>query len=159
MIKIKPEEKDLDLVITGAEYGAGKRSGWMSSFILSCFDDKTGKFLEIGKMGTGIKEKTQEEVSTEDSENKPSATTFAELTKILHKDIIKENGKNVTIKPKLVISVTYQEIQRSPNYNSGFALRFPRFVCLRPDRKPDTASTLKEIEEDFTKQKRNWQYG
>jgi len=57
MLKIKPEEKDLDLVITGAEYGAGKRSGWMSSFILSCRGKNKSEFLEIGKMGTGIAEK------------------------------------------------------------------------------------------------------
>ncbi|MBM3228620.1 ATP-dependent DNA ligase, partial [Candidatus Pacearchaeota archaeon] len=60
MLKVKPEEKDLDLVITGGEYGKGKRKGWLSSFILSC-RDKNKKFLEIGKMGTGIKEKSTEE--------------------------------------------------------------------------------------------------
>ena len=52
MLKVKPEERDLDLVITGGEYGTGKRSGWLSSFILSCKDGN--KFLEIGKVGTGI---------------------------------------------------------------------------------------------------------
>ena len=46
MVKIKPEERDLDLVITGAEYGTGKRSGWISSFILSCKDEKTGSILK-----------------------------------------------------------------------------------------------------------------
>jgi len=150
MIKIKPEEKDLDLVITGAEYGAGKSSGWMSSFILSCRDEK-GNFLEIGKMGTGIKEK--------ENEKNENNMTFAELTKMLKPYVIKESGKEVKIKPKIVISVTYQEIQRSPNYKSGFALRFPAFVALRPDRKPNDISTLKEVEEDYKKQKRNWQYG
>ncbi|MBU0894539.1 MAG: ATP-dependent DNA ligase [Nanoarchaeota archaeon] len=150
MLKIKPEERDLDLVITGAEYGAGKRSGWMSSFILSCKDGKTGKFLEIGKMGTGIKEKSKEEVG---------GTSFQELTEMLKPLIEKEKGKSVTIKPKIVISVTYQEIQKSPNYNSGWALRFPRFVALRPDKKSSQVSRLKEIEKDFLNQKRNWKYG
>lgn len=147
MIKVKPEEKDLDLVITGAEYGAGKRSGWMSSFILSCKEKKTGKFLEIGKMGTGIKEKEEE------------GTSFKELTEKLKPLITEEKGKTVKIKPKIVISVTYQEIQRSPNYNSGWALRFPRFVALRPDKLVSEINTLEEIEKDFEKQKRNWQYG
>lgn len=147
MIKVKPEEKDLDLVITGAEYGAGKRYGWMSSFILSCKEKKTGKFLEIGKMGTGIKEKEEE------------GTSFKELTEKLKPLITEEKGKTVQIKPKIVISVTYQEIQRSPNYNSGWALRFPRFVALRPDKPVSEISTLEEIEKDFEKQKRNWQYG
>jgi DNA ligase-1 len=148
MVKVKPEERDLDLVITGAEYGAGKRSGWFSSFILSCSDGE--KFLEIGKMGTGIKEKSAEEVG---------GTSFAELTEMLKPLITEESGKTVKIKPKIVVSVTYQEIQPSPNYNSGFALRFPRFVALRPDKKSSQVSRLKEIEKDFANQKRNWRYG
>jgi len=146
MLKIKPEERDLDLVITGGIYGTGKRSGWLSSFILSC-RDKKGKFLEIGKMGTGIKEKTEMGIS------------FAELTKKLTPHIIEEKGKLVKIKPKIVISVTYQEVQKSPNYNSGFALRFPRFTALRPDKPLSEITTLEEIKKDFEHQKRNWKYG
>ncbi|MDO8528549.1 MAG: ATP-dependent DNA ligase [Nanoarchaeota archaeon] len=147
MIKVKPEERDLDLVITGAEYGTGKRSGWMSSFILSCKGNKPGEFLEIGKMGTGIKEKEEEGMS------------FKELTEKLKPLITSEKGKTVKIKPKVVISVTYQEIQRSPNYNSGWALRFPRFVSLRPDKPLSEIASLKDIEKDFSDQKRNWRYG
>ncbi len=146
MLKIKPEERDLDLVITGGIYGTGKRSGWISSFILSC-KDKKGKFLEIGKMGTGIKEKAEMGIS------------FAELTKKLTPHIIEEKGKSVKIKPKIVIAVTYQEIQKSPNYNSGFALRFPRFTALRPDKPLNEITTLEEIKKDFEHQKRNWRYG
>jgi len=145
MVKMKPEERDLDLVITGGEYGKGKRSGWLSSFILSCKSD--GKFLEIGKVGTGIKEKKEEGIS------------FDELTKKLKPLITEEKGKDVKIKPKIVVSVTYQEIQKSPTYSSGFALRFPRFTALRPDKSPSEITTLKEVEKDFEKQKRNWKYG
>ncbi len=146
MLKIKPEERDLDLVITGGIYGTGKRSGWLSSFILSC-RNKKGEFLEIGKMGTGIKEKKEE------------GTSFAELTKKLTPYITEEKGKSVKIKPKIIISVTYQEIQKSPNYNSGFALRFPRFTALRPDKPLSEITTLEEIKKDFEHQKRNWGYG
>jgi DNA ligase 1 len=145
MIKIKPEERDLDLVITGGEYGTGKRSGWISSFILSCRDGD--KFLEIGRVGTGFKEKKEEGVS------------FEELTDKIKPLIIEEKGKEVKIKPKIVVSVTYQEIQHSPTYSSGFALRFPRFTALRPDRSADDVTTLKEVEKDFEHQKRNWEYG
>jgi len=148
MIKVKPEERDLDLVIVGAEYGTGKRSGWFSSFILACREGN--RFLEIGKMGTGIKEKSAEEVG---------GVSFNELTKMLKPLIIEEHGKEVKFKPKIVVSITYQEIQRSPTYSSGFALRFPRFTALRPDRMADDASTLKEVEKDFENQKRNWEYG
>ena len=145
MMKIKPEERDLDLVITGAEYGTGKRKGWLSSFILSCKDKN--KFLEIGKVGTGIKEKTEQGIS------------FDELTKKLTPLITKEKAKIVEIKPKIVVAVTYQEIQKSQNYNSGFALRFPRFTALRPDKNSTDINTLDEIKEDFKKQKRNYRYG
>lgn len=145
MLKIKPEERDLDLVITGAEYGTGKRSGWMSSFILSC--RKGNKYLEVGKVGTGIKEKSEQGVS------------FEELTRKLKPLIIKEEGKKVWFKPKIIVSVTYQEIQKSPNYNSGWALRFPRFTALRIDKPLSEITTLEEIEIDFKHQKRNYRYG
>ena len=147
MLKIKPEERDLDLVITGAEYGKGKRSGWLSSFILSCKDEKKKRFLEIGKVGTGIKEKSEQGIS------------FEELTEKIKPLITEEKGKSVKIKPKIIVSVTYQEIQRSPNYNSGWALRFPRFTALRPDKPLSEITTLQEVEKDFAKQKRNWHYG
>ncbi len=144
MLKIKPEERDLDLVIVGAEYGTGKRSGWLSSFILACLNDedkKKEKFLEIGKLGTGIKEKTEQGVS------------FHELTKKIKPLIVEEQGKKVKIKPKIVVAVTYQEIQKSPNYSSGFALRFPRFTALRPDKNANDISTLSEIKKDYEEQK------
>ena len=145
MLKIKPEVRDLDLVITGAEYGTGKRSGWMSSFIISC--KKNGEYLEIGKVGTGISEKEGEKV------------TFEELTRKLKPKITKEEGRGVKIKPKIVVAITYQEIQKSPNYNSGFALRFPRLTSLREDKPLSEITTLDEIKKEFENQKRNWKYG
>ncbi len=151
MLKVKPEERDLDLVITGGEYGTGKRSGWLSSFILSCYDSKNKKFLEVGKMGTGIKEKATQKTDT--------GISFSELTEKFEPYFIEEKGKKVKIKPKIVVAITYQEIQRSPNYNSGFALRFPRFTALRPDKNPSDATTLKELKKDYENQKRNWRYG
>lgn len=150
MLKIKPEEKDLDLVIIGAEYGTGKRSGWLSSFDLGCRGNKKGEYLNVGKVGTGIKEKQ--------SENEEDIS-FENLTKKLKPYIIKEKGKSVTIKPKIVVSVTYQEIQRSPNYKSGYALRFPRFTALRPDKPLSEIADVKEIKENFETQKRNYVYG
>ncbi len=148
MLKIKPEERDLDLVITGAEYGTGKRSGWLSSLILSCREGN--RFLEVGKMGTGIKEKSDEEEDT---------ISFEEMTEKLKPLIIGEKGKTVKIKPKIILAVSYQEIQHSPNYNSGFALRFPRFTALRTDKPLSEIATLEEIKKDFENQKRNWAYG
>jgi DNA ligase-1 len=151
MLKLKPSEKDLDLVITGAEYGTGKRSGWLSSFILSCKGKKQGEYLEIGKVGTGIKELENEKNADE--------VTFDKLNQLLKPLIISEKGKIAKIKPKIIVSVTYQEIQHSPNYNSGWALRFPRINTLRNDKPLSEIADLKEIEKDFHNQKRNWQYG
>jgi len=159
MLKIKPEERDLDLVITGGEYGTGRRGGWLSSFILSCRTDKSGKtFTEIGKMGTGIKEKVTA-ASVGGGGDATVGISFQELTEKLKPYFKKESGKKVEIKPKVIISVTYQEIQKSPNYNSGFALRFPRFTSLRPDKPLSEVSSLDEIKKDFDNQKRNWKYG
>lgn len=140
MLKVKPEERDFDLVITGAEYGTGKRSGWMSSFIISCRKDS--EFFEVGKVGTGIKEKSEEGMS------------FGELTEKLTPLIEREEGKSVFVRPEVVVAVTYQEIQKSPNYGSGFALRFPRFTALRPDKPPNEIATLKEVGAEFRNQKK-----
>jgi DNA ligase-1 len=143
MLKVKPSEKDLDLVITGAEYGTGKRSGWLSSFILSCKGKEDLEFLEIGKVGTGIKEKSEE-----------GEVNFDRLNELLKPLILSEKGKEVKIKPHVIVAVTYQEIQKSPNYSSGWALRFPRITALRPDKHLLDIAELKDIEKDFENQKR-----
>jgi DNA ligase 1 len=142
-LKLKPSDKDLDLVITGAEYGTGKRSGWLSSFILSCQGSDKNEYLEIGKVGTGIKEKDEQE-----------GVSFNELNDLLKPLILKEEGKDVSIKPKIIVAVTYQEIQQSPNYSSGWALRFPRITALRPDKPLSEIATIEDIEKDVNKQRR-----
>ncbi len=167
MLKVKPEERDLDLVITGGEYGTGKRSGWISSFILSCRGKKPREFLEIGKVGTGIKEKSsvtsQSSASKKGSERKESENTeevtFDKLNELLKPLVTSEKGREVKIKPKVIVAVTYQEIQHSPNYNSGWALRFPRITALREDKPISEIADLNEVEKDFKNQKRNWAYG
>nr|QBM01318.1 DNA ligase [uncultured archaeon] len=140
MLKLKPELNTFDLIITGAEYGTGKRSGWLSSFILSCQDE--GELLEIGKVGTGVKEKEEEGLS------------FIELTKMLKPLITEEQGRTVKVKPRVIVEVTYQEIQKSPTYSSGFALRFPRVTRLRPDRSINDIAFLEEVEREYERQGR-----
>ncbi len=139
-LKVKPVMENLDLVIIGAVWGTGKRAGWMSSFVLGCRDED-GNFLECGMMGTGIKEKDE------------SGITFESLTKLLKPHIEREEGNRVILKPKIVAEVAYEEIQKSPNYSSGYALRFPRIVRLRPDRSPEDADTLERIERLYEQQK------
>jgi DNA ligase-1 len=138
MLKLKPAENELDLVITGAEYGRGKRAGAFASFILSCYDTKKQKFLEIGK-SSGLKEKEEQGLS------------FKELTKKIKPYIKKEHGRTADIKPSIVVTIRYQNIQRSPTYSSGFALRFPRIIQLRPDRHAKDAATLKEVTDDYNR--------
>ena len=138
-VKVKPVMESLDLVIVGAEWGTGKRSGWLTSYVLAC--RKTDKFLEIGKVGTGIKELEAQGVS------------FEELTKKLKPLITSEEGKIVRIKPEVIIEINFEEIQKSPSYNSGYALRFPRFVRLREDKGLSDVSDLKLVEELYYGQK------
>jgi len=138
MLKLKPSENELDLVITGAEYGKGKRAGAFATFTLSCKDEKNDKFVEIGK-SSGLKEKSELGLS------------FTELTKKLKPLITKEHGREAIIKPKIVVTILYQNIQRSTTYSSGFALRFPRITALRPDRKADDVATLKEVTDDYNR--------
>jgi len=138
MLKLKPAENELDLVITAAEYGKGKHVGNFSSFTLSC-KDKDDNLLEIGKASTGLKEKEELGLS------------YTELTKLLKPLVTRENGRIVYVKPKIVVSIIYQNIQRSTNYNSGFALRFPRIISLREDRSIVDIATTYEIASDYNR--------
>jgi len=139
MVKLKPIMESLDLVIVEAEYGTGKRAGWFSSFTLACYDK--GKFKTIGKVGTGFKEKASEGLS------------FEQLTKLLKPLIRKEKGRKVELEPQVVIEVDYQEIQKSPTYDSGYALRFPRLKRLRDDKGPQQCSDLNYIKKLYASQK------
>ncbi len=140
-VKLKTTLEPLDLVIIGAEWGTGKRVGVLSSFVLGC---KHGdSFLSCGMLGTGIKEKSEEGVS------------FHELTHLLKPFIIREQGKQVILTPHVVIEVYYEEIQKSPTYSSGFALRFPRFHCLRNMEKgANDANTLEDVQRLYKRQKK-----
>ena len=76
------------------------------------------------------------------------------MTNIIKPMIKKEDGKEATITPKIVIEVGYEEIQKSPTYSSGFALRFPRVIQLRQDLGPKEISTLKMVESFYNEQKK-----
>ena len=143
MVKLKTEKESLDVVVTEAEWGEGKRTNWLSSFTIACIDENNN-FIEIGKVSTGLKEKE------EDSEG-----SFKQITEILKPLIIAEKGRKVKVKPEIVIEVSYEEVQKSPTYESGFALRFPRFKRLRYiERRPEEIVTLKEIEDLYFEQKK-----
>ncbi len=136
-IKMKPIMDELDLVITRAEWGTGKRSEWMTSFTLACRTEE-GELLEIGKVGTGMKELDNED---------PDAVTFSQLTKLLEPLVQSREGQEVVVKPDVVLSIAYEEIQKSPSYSSGYALRFPRVLALRSDRNIDDIASIEDVEE------------
>lgn len=138
-VKVKPVMESLDVVIVGAEWGEGKRASWMTSFIIAIRSEEG--LVEIGRVGTGIKELEGEGV------------TFDYFTKALKDDIIEEKGKEVRVKPRIIIEVHYEEIQKSPTYSSGYALRFPRFIRLREDRGVHDCSTLEQVEELYKEQR------
>jgi DNA ligase-1 len=140
-VKVKPVMESLDLVIVAAEWGEGKRSGWLTSLTLACYDPDTGAFREIGKVGTGMKEKAELGVS------------FEEITNLLKPNILTEKGRQVTIKPSLVVEVNFEEIQKSPTYGSGYALRFPRVIRIRDDRVPEECSDISLVEDLYSTQR------
>ncbi len=141
MVKYKEAQEGLDLVVVRAEWGEGRRSEWLSSFTVACIDEHDN-FLEVGKVSTGLKEKPEEGLS------------FEEMTKLLRPLIIAESGKEVTVKPEIVIEVGYEEIQKSPTYGSGFALRFPRVTRLRPERDAIDSTTISMLEKLYGQQKK-----
>ena len=130
-IKIKPIKETLDLAISGAEWGTGKRSKWLSSFTLAC--KKDDDYLDIGKMGTGLNEKE-----------------FAEVTEKLKPLITSEDGKEVRVKPIILVEIGYVDIQKSPTYGSGYALRFPRLIRFRDDK--DEPDDLEKVESIYNEQ-------
>ncbi|MDI3475173.1 MAG: ligase 1 [Thermococcaceae archaeon] len=136
-LKIKPTMENLDLVIIGAEWGEGRRAHLLGSFLVAAYDPHSGEFVPVGKVGSGF---TDEDL--------------VEFTKMLKPYIVKQEGKFVEIEPKFVIEVTYQEIQKSPKYKSGFALRFPRYVALREDKSPEEADTIERVAELYELQEK-----
>jgi DNA ligase-1 len=131
-VKLKPEDNDFDLVITGAEWGTGKRAGWLTSFDISCRSDD--KLFAIGKVSTGLKELEGGE-----------GLSYKRMTEKLKDLILEEHGRKISVRPEIVVSVQYQNVQKSTTYSSGYALRFPRILRLREDRGVRDIATIEEI--------------
>ncbi len=134
MMKLKPVMETLDLVIVEADWGEGRRSDWLGSVLLACRDGD-GELRTVGKMATGF---TDEQLQ--------------ELTDRLQDRIVSEEGRHVELEPDVVVEVAYEEIQESPAYSSGYALRFPRLVQFRDDLGMDGVDGLGKIESLFESQ-------
>lgn len=133
-IKIKPEVDTIDLVVTGAEWGEGKRAKMFGSFLLAC-QDENGDLLEVSRVATGIDD-----------------SMLSTLYELFKEKIIAEKGKTVSFEPDVVFEVGYAELQKSTNYAAGYALRFPRFVRLRDDKNVEEIETLESLTRRYSLQ-------
>jgi DNA ligase 1 len=134
-LKIKPVLEPLDLVITAAEWGYGRRHEWLSDYYLAARDADTGEFLDLGKTFKGL---TDAEI--------------IELTKRLKALAMNEDGHRVVVLPNIVVEVAYNEIQRSPKYKSKMALRFARITRIRDDKAAEDADTIQRVQAIYERQ-------
>ena len=129
MMKHKPLMEPLDLIVTRAQWSEGRRSEYLGRLFLGCYDDEREVVCEVGRLSTGYTD-AELEVLTERLLERRQGTS----------------GRQITIDQDLLVEVAFEEIQRSDAYDSGYALRFPRYHRLRPDLGPRDAATLAEVE-------------
>jgi DNA ligase-1 len=127
-LKIK-RARTLDLVILAAEWGNGRRQGWLSNLHLGARDTEKGGFAMLGKTFKGL---TDEML----------AWQTAELQKIE----IARDKYTVYVEPKIVVEIAFNEIQVSPRYKSGLALRFARVKRYRPDKSAAESDTFQTVQ-------------
>jgi DNA ligase-1 len=132
-IKLKRPLATLDVVVTIAEYGHGKRRGLLSDYTFAVRDD--GRLVNIGKAYSGL---TDVEIK--------------ELTQYFLEHTTEDRGFQRDVEPAIVLEVAFNNIQRSDRHDSGFALRFPRIVRLRPDKPVAEIDTLARVREIFDSQ-------
>jgi DNA ligase-1 len=134
-LKIKRSMETLDLVIIAAEYGSGRRHKWLSDYHLAAWDPETREFHMLGKTFKGLTD-----------------TEFKEITERLLELKIDQRRGIVTVQPQIVVETEFNEIQRSPTYPSGMALRFARIKRIRYDKHPEEADTIQHVRELFDSQ-------
>ena len=121
-LKLKVAET-VDCVIIAADRGSGRRRGWLSNYHLAVRDGDG--FADVGKTFKGLTD-----------------VQFAAMTARLQALATGDDGYTVRVRPEVVVEVAYNEIQKSPTYPSGLALRFARITRIRDDKGPDQATTL-----------------
>jgi DNA ligase-1 len=132
-LKMKRELATLDVVVTAVEYGHGKRIGVLSDYTFAVWDGE--RLVNIGKAYSGL---TDAEI--------------AEMTKWFLAHKISEQGLRVEVEPKIVLEIAFNNMMRSTRHESGYALRFPRIVRLRPDKLPADADTIETVKEIYERQ-------
>lgn len=132
-LKLKRELATLDVVVTAVEYGHGRRIGVLSDYTFAVRDGD--RLLNIGKAYSGL---TDAEI--------------LEMTKWFVEHTIEDQGFRRVVEPKIVLEVAFNNIMKSDRHASGYALRFPRIVRLRPDKLPEETDTIIRVKEIFAKQ-------
>ena len=127
--KVKPV-RTYDLVVLGAEWGHGRRQGWLSNLHLGARDPSTGEFVMVGKCFKGLTDEL-----------------LAYQTKEIQAREIERSGIFVRARPELVVEIALDGVQRSTRYPGGLALRFARVKRYRPDKNADEADTIASLQE------------
>jgi DNA ligase 1 len=125
--KVKPV-RTYDLVVLGAEWGHGRRQGWLSNLHLGARDGRTGEFLMVGKCFKGLTDELLEWQTKE----------------LLSRERRRE-GVAVFVRPELVVEIALDGVQTSTRYPGGVALRFARVKRYRPDKSPAEADTIDDL--------------
>ena len=133
-VKLKRELATLDVVITGAELGSGRRSQFLSDYTFAVRAED-GELLNVGKAYSGV---TDAEI--------------VELTEWLKAHTLEDNGHFRTVEPQIVLEVAFNNIMRSDRHASGFALRFPRILRIRTDKPVAEIDTVERVEEVYQSQ-------
>lgn len=131
MLKFKAEPETLDLAVVGGTYGKGKRAHFIGSYLLA-LQDEDNQLRTIAHVATGLDDKT-----------------LAELSQLVEPLITRQKGRKVRIEPKIVLEVAFSEIVKSPEYESGYSLRFPVVKGIRYDLSPVDVDTLDRIDTMF----------
>ncbi|MFB6309599.1 MAG: ATP-dependent DNA ligase [Salinirussus sp.] len=134
-VKVKPTMEPLDLTVVRAKWSEGRRRNRLGRLFLGCRDTESGDWSECGRLSTGF-----------------SDEELAEITERLEPTIQSQDGREVHFDPSIVIQVAYEEIQESPEYDSGYALRFPRFEGFRDDLDLQDVDTIERLEHLFQHQ-------
>lgn len=128
-LKVKPVIT-LDLVIVAGDWGYGRRTGWLSNVHLAARDATTGELLEVGKTFKGLTD-----------------AEFKSLTQKLLADKLSDKRGTVWVKPSVVVEVAFNNVQKSPRYPGGVALRLARIVNFRPDKTVADIETIQHLRE------------
>ncbi len=137
MVKIKSVLDTLDLAIVSAEWGHGRKAGWLTSFEVACMDEHSGEYLVLGKVASGF--------SDED---------LIAMTERLKPLVTGEHERIAEVQPDVIVEVKFEEIQKSPIYTSGYALRFPRLVRVRENLSPEDVNTFARVMNIYNIQQR-----